>query len=296
MMKATKQQKAKTSGHRITTLIVDDSPFIHASLAQFLGKVPYIKIVGNATNGLDAVRQVSRQLPQLVVMDFQMPEMDGLEATRLIRQRHPGVRIILMTAHDVEHVRAGGISNGADAFLSKQRLPNELRPAISRLFPQVPSSNLEELGEALLAKVPTEGKGLSSATNKKTRIPIRFLDPASSLDEVSTPRTSTPTNVGPSPSAGQGIDPHDLERRVKERTASLTQRIAELESSRHDLIHELRNKFRHMHSYGYLSLRDSESHLSETAARHLQKVLTLGEESLSLLEAESKKAKPDQAE
>lgn len=185
-MKAMKQKKRRAVAP-IKTLIVDDSPLIHASLGRFLGNLPYIQIVGRAANGMEALEQVGRRAPHLVVMDFQMPKMDGLQASRLIRERHPEVRIILMTAHDLARVKAGVLAEGPDAFLCKQDLPNELKATVTRLFPTVSIEARLAPGKTERVGMPsTNGSVVTNQAAKKLRIPVKFLDPASDLDGAET--------------------------------------------------------------------------------------------------------------
>jgi CheY-like chemotaxis protein len=83
---------------------------------------PQVEVVDEANDGREAVRRVTESRPDVVLMDVRMPVMDGLEATRLIKNRWPGIKIVLLTLYDAYRVEA--LAAGADAFLVKG-CPNE---------------------------------------------------------------------------------------------------------------------------------------------------------------------------
>src|SRR5688572_5478143 len=78
----------------ITVVFADDHPAMEQGLVGLLKKVKHIKVVATATNGDDLVKQVDKHLPQVVVTDITMPGMDGIDATKLIRQKHPDIKIL----------------------------------------------------------------------------------------------------------------------------------------------------------------------------------------------------------
>jgi len=103
-------------------------------LCTLLATHPDIEVIGTANNGREALAWVEAQQPDLVVMDIQMPEMDGLEATRRMRQRFPGLPIILVALHDTAEVRRACYARGASGYVPKDRLCQELVGQINRLF------------------------------------------------------------------------------------------------------------------------------------------------------------------
>jgi DNA-binding NarL/FixJ family response regulator len=98
-------------------LIVDDQPSARKGLKAVLAFYPEILVVGEAVNGQEAVQLVAEQLPHVVVMDLQMPVMDGVEATHLIKSRWPAIKVIVLT---VQATRRGeALAAGAATFLLK---------------------------------------------------------------------------------------------------------------------------------------------------------------------------------
>lgn len=101
----------------MNVLIVDDDRASREGLRELFELRPNITVIGEAIDGEDAVRQTDTLHPDLVVMDVQMPRMDGLEATRQIKRHSPGIRVILLTMY--REYRAAALRCGADAFLVK---------------------------------------------------------------------------------------------------------------------------------------------------------------------------------
>ncbi|MCX6545493.1 MAG: response regulator transcription factor [Acidobacteria bacterium] len=127
----------------IRTLIVDDSPEFLNAARQFLERLPSVELVGTAEDGMQALALVASARPDLVLMDITMPRLNGLEATRTIRTEFPGVHVIIITLHDSAELRATSITAGADGFISKSALRDELPGAIAQLFSSRTSSTEE---------------------------------------------------------------------------------------------------------------------------------------------------------
>ena len=101
----------------MNVLIVDDDRASREGLRELFELRPNITVIGEAINGEEAVSLADALRPDFVVMDVQMPKMDGLEATRKIKQRTPDIHVILLTMY--REYRAAALRSGADAFLIK---------------------------------------------------------------------------------------------------------------------------------------------------------------------------------
>lgn len=108
----------------IRVLIADDSVHARAGLCALLATWPDICVVGEAANGEKAIQLVEECLPDVVLMDVHMPILDGIEATRLIKQRWPLVLVVVLTVYSSEQPSA--LKAGADAFLIKGGAPERL--------------------------------------------------------------------------------------------------------------------------------------------------------------------------
>ncbi len=134
MNKVLKRHPAAPHHGPARIVIVDDSPDVLHALCRFLSTQPLVEIVGIARDGVDGVEQVERHQPDLVVMDLQMPRLNGLAATVILRQRFPHIPIVLMSVHDDEGTMEVCLTHGADAFVSKLKLTSDLLPQIERLM------------------------------------------------------------------------------------------------------------------------------------------------------------------
>lgn len=103
--------------HPVRLLLVDDNPRARHGMAALMSTHPEINIVGEASNGREAITAVETAHPDVILMDVQMPVMDGVEATRCIKTRWPQVRVIALTIYS--NYQAETRSAGADAFLVK---------------------------------------------------------------------------------------------------------------------------------------------------------------------------------
>jgi CheY-like chemotaxis protein len=119
----------------VRTVVVDDSPGMLKLLSTFLEEQHDFQLVGTATDGLNAVRRVVELRPDLVLMDMQLPGMNGLEATRQIKARSAAPAVIMVTADDTPECRAQARAAGTDAFVGKLHMLPQLHRALKTLFP-----------------------------------------------------------------------------------------------------------------------------------------------------------------
>jgi len=114
----------------ISVLLVDDQPLLRMGFRLILEGEEDFHVVGEASDGIDAVRQVEALQPDVVLMDVRMPGMDGIEATRRISESGSEARVIILTTFDLDEYAFSGLQAGASAFLLKDVAPSELVHAV----------------------------------------------------------------------------------------------------------------------------------------------------------------------
>ena len=118
---------------KIKVLIADDHPLMRHGLATLLGADPGLQIVGEAKNGADAVEKAGELKPDVIVMDLSMPVMDGVDATRRIRETNPDTKVLILTTYGTSADIAHAIDAGASGALVKDAEYDRLISAIRAL-------------------------------------------------------------------------------------------------------------------------------------------------------------------
>ncbi len=114
----------------IKVLLADDHTIVRKGIRSLLDAEEDIEVVGEADNGREAMEKAEESQPDLVLMDHTMPIMNGLEATRQIRQRYPDIQVLILTMHTNEEYLFQFLQAGAAGYLVKESAPNELVAAI----------------------------------------------------------------------------------------------------------------------------------------------------------------------
>ena len=137
----TSVEKMKTSdrdirnSRAVRTLIADDSPWMLKTLSQILTLEGIFTLVASATDGSQAVRYASTIEPELILMDVHMPHLNGIEATRYIKQFKDPPVVIIVTSDDTPASRASAKGAGADAFVTKSDdIHAQLKTIFRKLF------------------------------------------------------------------------------------------------------------------------------------------------------------------
>ena len=114
----------------IRLLIADDHPVVRDGLRGMVASEPDLEVVGEAGNGLEALALVPRVRPDVALVDLRMPALDGVATIRALRERHPEVRVLVLTTFDTERDVVSAIEAGATGYLLKDAPRAELFRAV----------------------------------------------------------------------------------------------------------------------------------------------------------------------
>lgn len=130
------EDTSNPSSDRLRVMVADDSPAVLKSLCAWLDSQPRLQVIGVAGNGQDAVNAARAARPDLMLMDLEMPVMSGLHAAEMLKRELPDIKIVVISTHASEMWSETSLKCGAEAFVSKQRIPQELPPLVDKLFPK----------------------------------------------------------------------------------------------------------------------------------------------------------------
>ena len=117
----------------IRILVVDDNEAVRRGICQLLQSQADIEIVCQASDGADAVRKAREHRPDLVLLDITMPTMNGLEATRMIKQELPSTEILIVSQHDSRIHETDALAAGASGYVVKSNASRDLLPAVRKI-------------------------------------------------------------------------------------------------------------------------------------------------------------------
>jgi DNA-binding NarL/FixJ family response regulator len=118
----------------IRVLIADDQRVVREGLATLLGLLPEVDVVGSASDGHEAVVLAADLLPDIVLMDLRMPRCDGVEATRLLRERVPNTKVVVLTTYADDRSVIDALRAGARGYLTKDAGRAEIRHALKQIL------------------------------------------------------------------------------------------------------------------------------------------------------------------
>jgi two-component system response regulator NreC len=118
---------------QVRVLLVDDHPIVRGGLRLAIEQDDRLLIVGEGESGRDAVRLTGVLQPDVIVMDISMPEMNGIDATRLVKETNPQARVLIVSTHSDDEYVMGALAAGADGYLLKLCHPRDLCSGILRI-------------------------------------------------------------------------------------------------------------------------------------------------------------------
>lgn len=160
-----------------TVLLADDEPIVRAGVREILQRDPDIDVVGEAGDGRTALSMTDAHLPDVVLLDLRMPQLDGLGAAREIARRHPDIAIVILTTFDDRDYVVEALKIGVRGFLLKASDPRELAIAVTAaadggtyLSPRVAAHIIEEFTQQAGDSAARARRRIASLTDREHSI------------------------------------------------------------------------------------------------------------------------------
>lgn len=166
----------------IRVLLADDHDILRQGLKMLLSLQQEMQVVGEARTGQEAVEMAQELQPDVVVMDITMPEMDGLEACRIIHNQQPATQVLFLTMHESEEYFLQSLRMGAAGYLVKKAAPTELQMAISEvarggafLYPGLAKALIRAYVEDAAPASPVQASNLAQELQVLTQRELEVL-------------------------------------------------------------------------------------------------------------------------
>lgn len=180
----------KRDDNKIHLVICDDQAIVCDGLSAIFATVPEIKLDGIAHNGLEAIDCVAATHPDLVLMDLKMPQMDGIQATKIIRERYPDTQVVVLTTYDTDEWIINAVRCGASGYILKDTPREELIQAIvdtingrHHIDPQVAGRLLNYIAHPQPSTYMPDQQLLSTLSDREREI-LRFLGRGATNTEI----------------------------------------------------------------------------------------------------------------
>ena len=177
----------------IKVLIADDQELIRQSLQIVLETKEGIEVVGTAKDGREVIQLVRKEKPDVILMDIRMPEMDGVQCTKIIKDIYPNIKIIILTTFDDDDFVFSALKHGASGYLLKGISMDELEKAIHTVYkggaminPEIATKVVEQFSEMAQSNydVSIEAQNVEELTDTEWEI-IKFVGRGMSNKEIS---------------------------------------------------------------------------------------------------------------
>ena len=162
--------KEQSADERLRVLVVDDHALFRRGLEMVLGGEPDLELVGEASDGQEAIEKAQETMPDVVLMDVRMPKRSGIEATAQIKDLLPHVKILMLTISDEEADLYEAIKAGATGYLLKEISTDEVATAIRAV-----ADGQSQISPSMAAKLLTEFKSMIQRSDERRLVPAPRL-------------------------------------------------------------------------------------------------------------------------
>lgn len=164
------QTQEDTNTRIITLLLADDHPLVQDGIRTRFEETDNINVIGIANNGRELLEKAEELQPDIVIADISMPYINGLEATRLLSQSHPDIKVLILTMHDNREYMQNAIDSGAKGYILKDQPANEMIDAVRSIY----NGELHFCSGA--TDILTKKNRLSKLTGREQAILIELLN------------------------------------------------------------------------------------------------------------------------
>jgi two-component system, NarL family, response regulator NreC len=186
-------------GMTIRILLADDHTILRAGLKMMLNAQPDMEVIGEAQDGRQAIQEVQRLQPDIVLMDITMPDINGIEATRQIKRMQPDVRVLILTMHEHDEYIFQALRAGASGYILKEAADTELITALhiiqSGQFYLSPTAQSVMVGDYLQRVRTGEEKDSYSSLTEREREILKLVAEGHTNNQIAERLVISPKTV-----------------------------------------------------------------------------------------------------